>query len=550
MSEFWEKLEADLDCPIPNFIKNGFTMAGYAHPIAFKAITDEHISRTEQFIREKTFNIVHQNLHDSISEKKCEVLVDDELMRDYFGNLYAEDPASFEFEAGDVLLIKELVEHVKSVADRNGKNTGLGHFAKPKAKARRAVAKKSRQRVNTAHLFPEKKKKKVTAQIDENQLKIELQEKAMTCFNLHMAGTDNSQVTIDQVKVELSKKNGIIGGLVWCVICGENEKPKRMFHKSSKASGGWVLSNLTKHLENVHHLHARVNTLDLSLAGQHSVHGDMNKFNPIFDSTQNTDSTELIVENTDGIADEVKKENVDENTAESANEDASLKIIAAEFPSNRLIKHDDSEQLYKQISSQITKVTAAVLKNGDETEKITFTLNKSPRKLSVVIIPGDGSCLFGALAHQLWMHKIGSRNQIKATKTLRENVVKHILDNFPFFERYLEDRVYEIKHKKEITDLAMECKLFARYGLSNHKTWGGVETMMAVSNLYQTNVVVFNEEGTCTKYKKCDEIYERSIVIAQRLGLNENGEPIRNHFDSVFEATEADLYAAARYIAK
>lgn len=264
----------------------------------------------------------------------------------------------------------------------------------------------------------------------------------------------------------------------------------------------------------------------------------MYNFMPIVDGTENADSTVQIVESTNQTTDESEKENADQNAAENVNEDASLILISADFPSNRLIKHDDPEHLYRQISSQITKVTAAVLRNGDRSEEITFTLNKSPRKLSVVIIPGDGSCLFGALAHQIWMHKIGSKNHIKATKTLRETVVNYILDNFPFFERYLQGRVYEIKSKNEITDLAMECKLFARFGLSNNKTWGGVETLMAVSNLYQTNVVVFNEEGICTKYKKSDEIYQKSIVIAQRIGLNENGEQIRNHFDSVFEVTE------------
>lgn len=529
MAEFWQKIEADLRYPIPNFIKNGFTMAGFAHPIAFKAITDEHILKTEQFIREKTLNIIHQSLHDSTTDENYEVLVDDEQMRDYFGDLYAQDSSSFKFEAGDVLLIKELVDHVKHIADRNGKNTGLGHFAKTKNSTRNVAAKKSRQHGKTAHLFPEKKKKKLAIQIDEKQLKIELQQKAMACFNLHTAGTEHSQVNIEQVKVELLKKNGNDVGDVWCVLCAENKKPKRMFYNSSQGNGCWVLSNLKKHLENVHGLYAQANTADLSMIAQNSVHND--------------------VENTNESGDDIEQENVDKNTPENADKNESVIIISESRP-NRLIKHDNPEQLYKQISSQITAVTVAVLKNGDQVEKITFTLNKSPKNISVAKIAGDGSCLFGSLAHQLWMNKIGSKEHIKSTKILRENVVKHILENFAFFEYYLQDRVYELKSKQEITDLSMECKLFARYGLSNIKTWGGVETMLAVSNLYATNVVVFSEEGVCTKYKKADAIYERSIAVAQRLGLNEAGEQIRNHFDSVIEATETDLYAAACFIAK
>lgn len=96
-------------------------MTGYAHPIAFKAITDEHILKTEQFVAEKTLQILQQNLHDSIIEKNCDVLIDDDELHDYFGDLYAQNPATFKFGPGDVLLIKELVDHVKTIADRNEK---------------------------------------------------------------------------------------------------------------------------------------------------------------------------------------------------------------------------------------------------------------------------------------------------------------------------------------------------------------------------------------------------------------------------------------------
>lgn len=93
----------------------------------------------------------------------------------------------------------------------------------------------------------------------------------------------------------------------------------------------------------------------------------------------------------------------------------------------------------------------------------------------------------------------------------------------------------------------MECKLYVRHVLSNTKTWGGVETLLAVSSLYSTNIVVFNEDGICTKYNKADENHDRSLAIAYRFGLNDK---IRNHYDSVFEASAADLYSVARYIEK
>lgn len=491
-------------------------MTGYAHPIAFKAITDEHILKKEQFVAEKTLQILQQNLHDSINEKNCDVLIDDDELHDYFGDLYAQNPASFKFGPGDVLLIKELVDHVKTISDRNGKNTGLGHFS-VKAKSKRKVsAKQTRQHRPTAHLFPGKKAKIKNVQRNENQLKTELQQKVLNLFNLYAADTEYSSVNI-----ELSTVENKIYGDVFCVFCetqNVKKKTKRVVFNSSKGSGCWVLSNLTKHLENFHNLKARVNATTLAI----TVQTDDNSMNmkPAIQSDQGPD--------------------------ENGNE--SVVILDEILNRDKNITHDDPEQLFNQLSSQLTNVMASVLQNNEHAEEIIFTLNTSPKKLSVAVVPGDGSCLFSALTHQLWMHKINSKRHIEATKQLQADVVQHILDHFPFFEYHLKDRVYETKSSKEITDMSMECKLFVRYALANSKIWGGVETLLAVSNLYSTNIAVFNENGVCTKYKKADECYERTIAVAYRLNAKEG--QIRNHFDSVFEANATDLYSAARHIAK
>lgn len=486
-------------------------MAGYGHPMAFKAMNDEHILKMEKFIREKTLNILQQNINQSVNEEQCEdceVLLDDDELRDYFGDLYAQNPSSFQFEAGDVLLIKELINHVKTVADRNGKNTGLGHFAKCNTESLNAG---KIRRNRKANLFPQpKKKKQAFSHLDENQLKIELEQKALASFNSYVTEGINSE----QVIVQVHQENGKVYGEIVCVLC-DNNKPKRVSFNPSQTHGCWVLSNLVKHLESVHGLHSMVKTVDYSVQ-------------------------------------EIKhdKNSVEEQINANLNGDASLIIVEECSTKGNEVKRDDPEQLYTQLSAQITKVTSAVLRNGDQEEEIKFTLNKAPKKLSVAVIPGDGSCLYGALAHQLWMYKIDGQKHIEATKQLRADVVEHILSNFSFFEHHIKDRVYEVKNSKEITDMSMECKMYVRHVLSNAKTWGGVETLLAVSNLYSTNIVVFNEDGICTKYKKADECYARSITIAHRFGLNAEGLKIRNHYDSVFDVNASDLHSSARYVAK
>lgn len=472
-------------------------MTGYAHPMAFKAITDDEILKAEKFIREKTLSMLQKNAHDSINEENCDVLIDDEQLRDYFGDLYAQDTTSFQFEAGDILLIKELVDHVKAIADGNGKNTGLHHFTNKNIQAmkkRRTVA---------------------TEQIDQEKLKMDLQEKVFKCFQLHTPDIIPIRLNINQIIVEVHVKDERVHGEITCVICKvENKKqpkPKRVYYNFRAGGGSWVLSNFVKHLQK--HLNAKENETECLVA------------------TTNEADTVL---------------GIDDEQVGNTGENLSVIIVEENLQQENNMSPDDPDALFTQLSSQITKTMAAVLKNCDKTENIYFSLVKSPRQLTVAEIPGDNSCMFGALSHQLYNYKITSNEHSQVTKKLRKDVVEHILksENFPSFEYHLRDRVYEIKNQKDITNMTTECKLFVRHVLSNNKTWGGMETLLAVSELHSTNIVVFNEDGICVKYKRAGQNYDRSIAIAHRLGLN--GE--RNHFDSVSDIGSADLLAAVRYI--
>lgn len=200
-------------------------MAGNGHPMAFKAVTDEHILNTEKFIRERALQILQKKLQISINEENCDVLIDDDELHDYFGDLYAKDTTSCQFEPGDVLLIKELVDHVKTVVDRNGKNTGMGHFSKSKSTTRNVSAKKDRRHRQTAHLFPDKKKKNVRVQRDENELKLELQQKVLKHFNLYAADAEHQSVNMEQVIVQLQKKRR--KSMVMCLVSSANLKGKK-----------------------------------------------------------------------------------------------------------------------------------------------------------------------------------------------------------------------------------------------------------------------------------------------------------------------------------
>lgn len=89
---------------------------GYAHPLSFKNVNEDHINKVEHFIRSK------------LSE---EFILRPSHSKEYlFGHTYANKPTRFEFLPGDRLFIKELVSHVQQIADKGGKNKGLKNFQK------------------------------------------------------------------------------------------------------------------------------------------------------------------------------------------------------------------------------------------------------------------------------------------------------------------------------------------------------------------------------------------------------------------------------------
>lgn len=95
---------------------------------------------------------------------------------------------------------------------------------------------------------------------------------------------------------------------------------------------------------------------------------------------------------------------------------------------------DKNNWVHDQFSSQILEMAGTMLMSNDITEQMAIEIKNKTLGLSVALIPGDGFCLFGALAHQLFRHPINSTEHQESTMLLKSEVVKYILDNFEFFE--------------------------------------------------------------------------------------------------------------------
>lgn len=520
-------------------------MSGFDNPISFKKITDVHISIVEASIREQTLSILTKNLSDSINEE-CDVLVDDEQLINHFGLRYAHNTSSFRFEEGDKILIKELVDYVKALADEGGINCGLHHFV-PDIQLTKT---KRRQKQQTKPKFPQMKYKRVI-QTDETQLKRELINKVRGIFDCYdsqqLADPDFESYLIDESTVELhvtkNEQNEYkVYGDVHCPICKsqnlKNQKSKRVYYNvKSNGKGCWVMSNFVNHFKNVHKV--VVNTAHMTKSLKLNDESDVDEMI----------STEVSLHAfIDQSKDSAKKEN-------AGNEDDAFDLIVVDDGASQPETNNDSNQfevLYSQLSEQITKVFTAVLSNSDDHEQVEFTFDTTPRKLTVARIASDGNCLFSSLAHQLWLNKIGGVDHIKDTKKLRADTVCHILNpkNFDSYEFLLRDRVYDIKKSSEIENLATECRLFVKLKLARNKTWGGSETLMAVSDMYATNIIVFNEDANCVCIKRAGTNHSRTIAVAFRFSCDKkrNRSSIRNHYESVCDMNADDAMAACNSI--
>lgn len=135
---------------------------------------------------------------------------------------------------------------------------------------------------------------------------------------------------------------------------------------------------------------------------------------------------------------------------------------------------------------------------------------------------------------------------------MRAEVVSHIKQNTKLYEHAIKGRVYDnIENRKmngelsdsDSIDMEREIEFFVNRLLPVNRYWGGSESLNAVSDLYNVNILVFLENGSFNLITTAEMACERTIAVAFRLdnldGIN------RNHYDSVTDILSDDIFALA-----
>lgn len=481
--------------------------------MSFKNITDDDIKYCEEEIRKIGASIEIQ-LNDS-ADMNCEK--NEQYLVQTFG-IFSENPSQFRFQRGELSLIKQLVEHVKEIVDGNGMNTGLERFKYKDIRPRKARSKRvpadahpNTKRYNAANAHANVMQ---TQENEPNELKANLFGRIKMCLDNYQSGIDVE--LLDENIVDIQINNNKVTAKVDCVLC-ENSKPKKIYYDC--VSGNWVITNFQKHLKTSHHLCAVVRDSKRQQLDVETV----NNINNEDEKAENISSVNLIS---------------DDNRNE----------IDLHLSGNKTIKiENDDNWLYDQLAARINIVMCAVLTNGEEEDIMALQLNKTTIYLSIAKILGDGNCLFAAIVHQLWQYPINSKQHKEAMKQLRSKVVEYILANYESFEFNLKDRVYELKNASQITDMTAECKSYVKNVLSRDGEYGGFETIKAVSEMFQVNILTFVEDGECSFYNT-KNIYNKTIALAWCNGFVSDGVQIRNHYNSVYDVKPDDLLSVSESV--
>ena len=95
---FWTKLQNELGMCVPPHIKNILKFHNLDNPVSFRGISEEIISELETFTRTAMLSLIEDEGRD---------------LKDYYG-IFHKNPENFKFVVGDKLLLKLLVDFVRS----------------------------------------------------------------------------------------------------------------------------------------------------------------------------------------------------------------------------------------------------------------------------------------------------------------------------------------------------------------------------------------------------------------------------------------------------
>lgn len=454
-------------------------------------ITAADIDSVENFVK----NELEQRLKERCTQLGT-IMQQNEI--EFMFGIYASSPTEFKFLPGERQQILAIAEELQKMYAARGKDEFIKNFDVP---TDFQIDKSGTNVFSFGCFFGNKPRKLIskTAQ-SKTEMHLQLLSKLTTFFRSYEL-EPKQPITTDIVTL-VQLENGWRAD-VYCVFCPlsvDNSEGRKKHCIQCDKTGRWNFSNFKKHMK----IHTATKTEKENVAEASKVE------NSVADISECTLMETPIVLEEFGFY-------LEDETALTTN-----------------------DKLYRQFSAQNELLLAATLQNGEHKKFMPLEIDKRCMNINTVDIDADGNCLFSAVIHQLQFVKINSDHHKTQTVALRNQVVSHINNHFDSHKQALKQRLN--CKLEEVDELGRK---FVSEKLSKNGFWAGTETLIAISNIFEVNILVFEEKGPfyfATCYKSD---YNRTIFLAyRRFGTrsNEKKELECNHYDSVCGVDENLLY--------
>lgn len=546
---------------------------------------------------------MRQKLDDYISKLGSKTELVDK--KDFFGGNYSTHPKQFEFSIGDRQAIKAISIHVEKFIDSSGNNSGLKHFYQKRGRTTNIITNLKWFSAVEGYFFTHTKEiSSPNKQMISNNLNKKKEQKRLFAdVKKKLAEITSTKISqaLKETAISIYADEDTLRGTICCPLCTESKNMINVCAKAGKVGKKyWTLSNFITHITVCHHSKM---SLERKKRGKkakevHIVNAcqetspvnkkpNKNKFveEIEFIEVSNHKQEAELKSNTNQnvkcgeekyekqiVASESDK--IFENESDEITENESDEIDENESDEIAHIKHDEIVQtkpcefakydsfnmvdvtdeasirgiIFRQMTDQLTKMTRYKYL-FDETERsMEFHLNDTQYELDILKVSPDGSCLFRTAAHQLFGERLNGAKQSKKTVEMRNDVVAFINNNYDKFDFELTGRMYE-EFGKDVKNIPEKYKHFVKETLLKKSTWGGSESIKAISLMHSVNILVINEYEDCYYVNGFDEKLPATIFLAYRLVANSNEKSKRVHYDSVIDIEEKVAFEIAKKLA-
>lgn len=517
-------------------------------------INDEHFVKMEEF--------VCKELHNRLIDKCNRLNVDlDENDLEYFFGMFTGSLNEFKLMRGEKIQLTETAKSLKDIFFSKEKEAMIKNFVLPKHYKIPA----DDTIILSAGLFFGERNRRSSHQsfAQPENMTANLFPKLKSMFESFRALKPVRNIAEDIIKI-IPIENGVRADVI-CVFCvinntGEECLIKRVavqFEKSKVSNCySWNLSNLRRHVKKhvINDKKTKESIVpELDFVNQSGFTTDEITISE--EKVEVNETEDFPIQNTNVNEQDHLPIKMEPNDSSDEIDDANILSLPVLDDSNTSMDSSNmsntNEMLFKQFSSQNLRIAEAVLTNGEDMKYMLVMFKDRFMNFNVIKVDPDGNCLFSALVFQLFFVKIGSEEHKTLTATFRMAIVQFIRENIEKYRLTITDRILGDYSDKNKTVTLDECKYFIEKKLSKSGIWGGSESIIAASEKFQVNVLIFDEKKHFYFVNGFNKEYKRTIFLAYRIGAKrKNSCDVYNHYDAVGVIDEELLYKCVSILAE